>query len=67
VVAEVLPADQLLPRARELAAMIAAKPALARRYARATLTREWKRLMDAHLGYGLAHEALAALDLAHER
>jgi enoyl-CoA hydratase/carnithine racemase len=66
VVAEVLPADQLLPRARELAAMIAAKPALARRYARATLTREWKRLMDAHLGYGLAHEALAALDLAHE-
>jgi len=67
VVNEVLAPDQLLPRARELAATIAAKPAMARRYTRAVITREWKRLMDAHLGFGLAHEALAALDLAHEQ
>jgi enoyl-CoA hydratase/carnithine racemase len=66
VVSEVLPADQVLARAREIAEMIAAKPMLARRYARSVLTREWKRLMHEHLGYGLAHEALAALDLAHE-
>lgn len=63
VINEVLPLEQVLPRARELAAQIAAKPPLARRYARAVLTREWKRLMHEQLGFGLAHEALAALTL----
>lgn len=63
VVNEVVPANQALPRARELAAAIAAKPDLARRYARAVLTREIKRLIHEQLGYGLAHEALAALSL----
>ncbi len=62
-VSEVLPPDQLMARAREHAANIAAKTPLARRYARSVLTREWKRLMDAHLGFGLAHEALGVLDL----
>jgi 6-oxocamphor hydrolase len=60
---EVLSGDALLPRARELARVIAAKPLLARRYARTVLTRELKRLMQADLGFGLAHEALAAIDL----
>lgn len=60
---EVLSGDALLPRARELAQVIAAKPLLARRYARTVLTRELKRLMQADLGFGLAHEALAAIDL----
>jgi hypothetical protein len=46
-----------------LAATIAAKPALARRYARVVLTREIKRLMLDQLSLGLAHEALAALSL----
>jgi len=63
VVHEVLPPDQVYARAREIAASIAAKPALARRYARQVLTREIKRLMHDHLGFGLSHEALAALDL----
>lgn len=67
VVHEVLPADEVYGRAREIAAAIAAKPAMARRYARQVLTREIKRLMQDHLGFGLAHEALAALDLAHEQ
>lgn len=67
VVSEVLPADQVLARARELAAQIAAKPMMARRYARSVLTREWKRLMHDQLAYGFTHEALAALDLAHEQ
>jgi enoyl-CoA hydratase/carnithine racemase len=66
VVSEVLPADQVLDRAREVAVTIAAKPMLARRYARAVVTREWKRLMHDHLGFGLAHEALAVLDLPNE-
>jgi enoyl-CoA hydratase/carnithine racemase len=63
VVNEVLPSDRVLPRARELAETIAAKPPLTRRYARSVLTRELKRLMQDHLSFGLAHEALAALDL----
>jgi enoyl-CoA hydratase/carnithine racemase len=61
-VSEVLPPDQLLPRALEHARAIAAKPALARRYTRLSLTRGLKRLLEADLGYGLAMEALAAID-----
>jgi enoyl-CoA hydratase/carnithine racemase len=63
VVNEVLPSAEVLPRARELAAVIAAKPPLARRYARVMLTRELKRLMHEQLSLGLAHEALGALSL----
>jgi enoyl-CoA hydratase/carnithine racemase len=63
VVNEVVPLDQVLPRALELAKVIAAKPMMARRYTRLMLTREIKRLMHEQLGMGLAHEALAALDL----
>ena len=63
VVNEVLPADQVLPRAMELAATIAVKPALARRYSRVILTRELKRLMHEQLALGLTHEALGALSL----
>jgi enoyl-CoA hydratase/carnithine racemase len=63
VVNEVLPADQVLARAREIATTIAAKPPLARRYSRVLLTRELKRLMHEQLGLGLVHEALGALSL----
>jgi enoyl-CoA hydratase/carnithine racemase len=61
-VSEVLPVAKLMPRARELAAMIAAKPQLTRRYSRVALTQRIKRLMHEGLGYGLAIEALAAID-----
>ena len=59
---EVVSPDRLLDRAREVAAEIAAKPLLTRRYARSALTLEWKRLMHEGLGYGLTMEALAAVD-----
>jgi enoyl-CoA hydratase/carnithine racemase len=59
---EVLAADSLLPRARELAAAIAAKPYLARRYARLALVHRIKQMFVEGLGYGLATEALAAVD-----
>ena len=59
---EVVPASRLMDRARELAQTIAAKPPLARRYARAVLTQRIKRLMHEGITQGLALEALAALD-----
>lgn len=45
-----------------MAQSIAAKPLLARRYARAVLTQRIKRLMDEGITQGLALEALAKLD-----
>lgn len=63
VVNELLPADRLLDRARELAAQLAGKTPLARRYARVALTQRYKRLMDEGLSLGLSLEALAAVDL----
>jgi enoyl-CoA hydratase/carnithine racemase len=61
VVSEVLPKDKLMDRAWELARDIAAKPYLTRKYARAVLTQEYKRLMAAGVGYGLALEGLGCL------
>lgn len=63
VVNEVLPPDQLLPRAYALARQLAALPMLTRRYSRVAMTVRLKRLMDEALGYGLALEGLAALDM----
>jgi enoyl-CoA hydratase/carnithine racemase len=59
---EVVPADQLMARARHVAGEIAARPYLTRRYAREVLTQRIKRLLDEGLGFGLALEALAATD-----
>lgn len=61
-VGEVLPSDQLMARAYALAQQIAKLPSLTRRYTRLALTQRIKRLMQEGLGYGLALEALAAVD-----
>ena len=61
-VAEVVAADRLLPRARELADAIARQPFLTRRMARLALVHSIKQTMLAGLGYGLVGEALAAVD-----
>lgn len=63
VVNEVPPQDQLLPRARELAAEMAAKPQLALRYARLLLTQQLKRMMEDGVSIGLALEGLSAIEV----
>jgi enoyl-CoA hydratase/carnithine racemase len=59
LVNEVLPADQLLPRAWELARQICRQPELNRRYARILLTEQLRRQIADLLPYGLALEGLA--------
>ncbi len=44
MVTEVLPADRLMPRAREIAAELLKLPSLARRYTRLMFTKRLKRL-----------------------
>ena len=62
VVSEVVPQDQLSARAWELAGQIASRPVLTRRFSRAVLTQEWKRLTLEHLGHGMGLEGLAVMD-----
>ena len=60
VVSEVLPANKLLPRARELARQILKQPPITIRYARVVMTQELKSLMLEHLSHGLALQGVAA-------
>lgn len=59
LVNEVIPKEQLLPRAWELARTILRQPELNRRYARILLTEQLRRQMRDLLPYGLALEGLA--------
>ena len=63
VVAEVLPRERLISRAWELAEQLCQQPDLTLRYARVAITLNIKRQMQDMLGYGLAIEGLAAVDL----
>ncbi|MCJ7595178.1 MAG: enoyl-CoA hydratase/isomerase family protein [Desulfobacterales bacterium] len=62
LVNEVLPRQQLLPRAWALAEYLTQRPTLVLRYSRALLTQQLKRLMHDMLGYGLALEGLGVMD-----
>jgi enoyl-CoA hydratase/carnithine racemase len=62
IVSEVLPRDQLLRRAWELADYIRQRPAIAVRLTRSAITMELKRQMQAYMGYGLALEAIGGID-----
>ncbi|MGB8365936.1 MAG: enoyl-CoA hydratase/isomerase family protein [Rhizomicrobium sp.] len=59
VVSEVLPADQLMPRARALANQMAALPRRMLRHTRTVLVRHLRRRLREDLDIGLAVEALA--------
>lgn len=61
MVGEVLAAGDLMPRARELAAKLAALPGPMLRHTRAILIRELRRRMIDELSAGLAHEGLGIL------
>ncbi len=62
LVNEVLPRQQLLPRAWELAEQLAQRPPLVLRYSRVLLTQHLKQLFHELLGYGLALQGLGELD-----
>ncbi|MGE0879443.1 MAG: enoyl-CoA hydratase/isomerase family protein [Acidimicrobiia bacterium] len=57
-VAEVLPDDRLMDRARELAAHLAKQPTTTLRYARDAVVHQMRKTMLDGLGYGLALEGL---------
>ena len=62
LVAEVVPADQVLARAWEHAETLTQKPTLLLRYTRLMFTEDSKQRMQALLGYGLAMEGLALME-----
>jgi enoyl-CoA hydratase/carnithine racemase len=61
VVGEVLPAEQLMPRARQLAAQLAKLPVRMLRHTRMVLVHDLRRRLRDELELGLALEALAML------
>jgi enoyl-CoA hydratase/carnithine racemase len=62
VVNEVLPADQLMPRAHELADLLARQPDVVLRYTRDALTQQLKRMLVEDLAHGLALAGLGAYE-----
>jgi enoyl-CoA hydratase/carnithine racemase len=67
VVNEIVPADKLLARAREIAEGLAKLPPLTTRYTRIALTQKLRRIIDEGVGYGLALEGLSAADVARAK
>lgn len=61
---EIVPADRLLARAREIAESLAALPPLTGRYTRIALTQKLRRIVDEGAGYGLALEGISAAEVA---
>jgi enoyl-CoA hydratase/carnithine racemase len=67
VISEIVPRDRLLERAREIARRIAQLPPLTASYTRVALTQKLRRLVEEHVGYGLALEGISAADVARSR
>src|ERR1700756_2442901 len=61
---EIVPANELLARAREIAEGLAKLPPLTTRYTRIALTQKLRRIIDEGVGYGLALEGISAADVA---
>jgi len=67
VINEIVPADKLLARAREIAEGLAKLPPLTTRYTRIALTQKLRRIIDEGIGYGLALEGISAADVARAK
>ena len=67
VVNEIVSADKLLARAREIAEELAKLPPLTTRYTRIALTQKLRRIVDEGVGYGLALEGISAADVARAK
>jgi len=63
----VLPLDQVLRRARELAESLAAKPQLLTRHLAVTVRQRLSRRMAEATQLGMALEGLTAADLAYQQ
>src|SRR5271170_679850 len=61
---EIVPADKLLARAREIAEGLVKLPPLTTKYTRIALTQKSRRIIDEGAGYGLALEGISAADVA---
>jgi enoyl-CoA hydratase/carnithine racemase len=61
---EIVSADRLLPRAREVAEQLAKLPPLTTRYTRIALTQKLRRIIDEGVALGLALEGISAADVA---
>jgi enoyl-CoA hydratase/carnithine racemase len=61
---EIVPAERLLPRAREIAEGLAKLPPLTTHYTRVALTQKLRRIIDEGIGYGLALEGISAAEVA---
>jgi enoyl-CoA hydratase/carnithine racemase len=64
---EIVGADKLLSRAREIAEGLAKLPPLATSYTRVAMTQKLRRIIDEGVGYGLALEGISAADVARAR
>ena len=64
---EIVPADKLLPRAREIAEGLSKLPPLTTRYTRIALTQKLRRIVDEGVGYGLSLEGISAADVARAK
>src|SRR5271167_5018935 len=64
---EIVPANKLLARAREIAEGQAKLPPLTTHYTRIVLTQKLRRIIDEGVGYGLALEGISAADVARPK
>jgi enoyl-CoA hydratase/carnithine racemase len=62
LVSEVLPRDEVLPRAWELARRLVAQSPLVTRYTRVAFTQTIRQLLVANQGYGIMLEGMACID-----
>src|SRR5271167_4467454 len=64
---EIVPADELLARAREIAEGLAKLPSLTTSYTRMAMTQKLRRIIDEGVTLGLALEGISAADVARPK